>query len=48
MSSGCGACFEVSIELAADVALEAAFDLPVGFAFGPTSFGVVAGGGVVA
>src|SRR5688500_13394337 len=48
MSSRARACFEVSVELTSDVALEAALDLAVGSAFGVASFGVGAGGGVVA
>ena len=39
---------ELLVELAGDVALEAAFDLAVGFAVGSSPVGVGAGGGVVA
>ncbi len=38
--------FELSEELAGDVALQAADDLAVGLAFGSSSFDVGAGGGV--
>ena len=40
-------CFELSVELAGDVALEAATDLPVGPALGSSAFDVGTGGGVV-